>query len=307
MNADHAEHRLKGYAMVALAAAGWGFWPLVLRKAEAKAPIAAALEGLFPLVVMTLVAMPFALSKLKQVPRTVAPWLVMAWLGVSDAGNVLCFFSAYQRTSVAIAVLTHYLTPLLVALAAPIFLGEGLERRTLIAAAVSLFGLTLLLEPWRATLVAGDLTGAALGALSALFYASNVIANKRLGAQFSPAQILFFHGLVAAPLLYLRVPAGALQLAPTAFAWLSLGSLLLGAASGVLFLLGLRHIRASEASLLTLIEPLVAVTLGALVLSQPLHLATIAGGALVLGSAAWMMRSGASRASVIDSRQLERP
>jgi drug/metabolite transporter (DMT)-like permease len=102
----------------------------------------------------------------------------------------------------------------LVALAAPLFLGERLERRTIIAAGVSLFGLTLLLEPWRSALSRGDLTGACLGALSALFYASNVIANKRLGAQFSPAQILFFHGLVAAPLLYLRTPSGALTGSP---------------------------------------------------------------------------------------------
>jgi drug/metabolite transporter (DMT)-like permease len=75
------------------------------------------------------------------------------------------------------------------------------------------------------------------------------------------------------------------------------GALLLGAASGVRFLFGLRHIRASEASLLMLLEPLAAVTLGALVLSQPLHLATIVGGALVLSSSAWMIRSGGDKAT----------
>ena len=67
----------------------------------------------------------------KATPRE---WGGVAWLGVADALNVLLFFGAYHLTTVGIAVTTHYLTPLFVALAAPWVLGEALNKRTYFAA-----------------------------------------------------------------------------------------------------------------------------------------------------------------------------
>jgi drug/metabolite transporter (DMT)-like permease len=287
-----ASPRKSGYVMAGAAAAGWGLWPVFLARAERGAPIPAAVEGLFPLVVMSLVTLPFAFGKATPLPRKFAPWMAMAWLGVSDAGNVLSFFSAYQRTSVAIAVLTHYLTPLLVALFAPLVIREPFERKTLFATALAFAGLVVLLEPWRGQLRRDDIVGAALGTLSAFFYASNVLVQKRAGGWFSPAQFLCFHGVVAIPILWLAVPAGALgALHASAALWLTAGSILLGAVCGVLFLFGLQRVRASHASILTLMEPLVAVAVGVTVLGQPLRVLTLVGGAMVLTGAAWALRA----------------
>jgi drug/metabolite transporter (DMT)-like permease len=281
----------RGYLFAGVAATGWGLWPLFLHRAEARGAIPAALEGLLPLIAMTLATLPFTFRH--PLPKSLGPWLAMAWLGVSDAGNVLCFFSAYQKTSVAIAVLTHYLTPLLVALLSPLFTEERFERRSVFAAVVSLAGLVVLLEPWRSGLSASDAIGALLGALSACFYASNVIVQKRLSGTFSSAQILGLHGLVTVPILYLRVPAGAFDALYTdAWLWLSTGSVLLGLGCCMLFLMGLRTIPASHASMLTLMEPITAVLLGAFVLGQPLRVATILGGLVVLAGAVMSITGG---------------
>jgi drug/metabolite transporter (DMT)-like permease len=296
MSIRASSDRHSGYFFAGLAAAGWGVWPWVLARAEAGGSISPALEGLFQLAIMTLFTAPFAFKN--PLPRRLAPWIMMTWLGISDVGNVLCFFSAYQHTSVAIAVLTHYLAPLLVALFSPMFTGEKFEERTLVAAAVSFLGLITLLEPWRGTLRSEDLVGAGLGAMSALFYASNVIVQKRTSTVFSAPQVLFFHGLVAVPLLLLRVPSGGFAaLKAPAMLWLSAGSLILGVGCGVLFLVGLKRIRASHASMLTLMEPLVAVILGAALLGQALRPLTIVGGFLVLGSAAWIVGAGPAKPS----------
>lgn len=290
---------LRGYVMVCLAAMGWGLWPYFLRHAEAEGPIDPASESVFPLAVMSLVTLPFSFRT--RLPRALGPWLLMAWLGVSDAGNVLCFFGAYQKTSVAVAVLTHYLTPLLVALASPLVLREAFEKRTLGAAAVAFSGLFVLLAPWRTSVQHADILGALLGSASALFYASNVFTNKYLGKWFSPAQVLCFHGAVAIPIAYLRVPAHAPALGANAIVWLLAGSLLLGAVAGLLFLRGLALIRASHASLLTLLEPVVAVLLAAWLFGQKLGLNTVVGGLLVLGGAASvMLRAKASAPSATD-------
>jgi drug/metabolite transporter (DMT)-like permease len=205
---------------------------------------------------------------------------------VSDALNVVFFFAAYQRTSVAIAVLTHYLTPTLVALAAPLALGEAWKGRTLLAVGVSSLGLVLLLEPWSAARHAGDFVGAGFGLASAVCYATNVILNKRLVPVFSGSEMAFYHGFVALPLLLLIAPSGAFaHVAPAAASWLALGALLPGAVCGLLFVWGLRSVQASHAANLTLFEPFVATVGASIALHEPLGAASIFGGGLILAGA----------------------
>src|SRR5678815_2603652 len=89
-----------------------------------------------------------------------------------DAVNVLAFFGAMTTTTVAIAVLTHYAAPILIALAAPRVEGTR-TRGALPAALVALGGLVIVLEPWRSG-SDGALLGAALGLTSAVAYMGNV-------------------------------------------------------------------------------------------------------------------------------------
>ena len=59
---------------------------------------------------------------------------------VSDAGSYLCYFGALDRGPIALAVLTHYIAPVVVALLAPMLLREPLTRVTAMALIVSLCG-----------------------------------------------------------------------------------------------------------------------------------------------------------------------
>jgi DME family drug/metabolite transporter len=200
--------------------------------------------------------------------------------------NAFFFFKAYQRTSVAIAVLTHYLTPLFVAVGAPFLLRERPTRRTYVAVAVGFTGLVLLLEPWTAGSRPTDLAGAMFGAASAAFYASNVLFNKRLTHVFSGSEQMFFHCFVALPLVAVMVPArewGAID--PRAVGVVALGSLGPGALAGLCFVWGLRRVAASRASTLTLLEPLVAVLIGVCVYGETVGIPGLVGGALILAGA----------------------
>jgi drug/metabolite transporter (DMT)-like permease len=275
--------RRQGYAFVAVAATGWGLWPMVL----ARAPMDPWLQSTIVMVVISLAGLPLMLRDRVPVRARPGDWLAVAWLGVADAGNVGLFFAAYQRTSVAIAVLTHYLTPIFVALAAPVVLGERLGRRTGAAVAIAFAGLVLLLEPWRADLSRSDVVGAALGAGSAVFYASNVLVNKRLVPVFSAAELMFFHGFVGGPLLWAFVPRGAVAAASGhAIVLVLAGAVAIGTVGGYLFVWGLRRVEASHASVLTLLEPFVAVTTAALFLGQRIGVVPLGGGALILSGAA---------------------
>lgn len=268
-----------GYALVAAAAVGWGTWPVIL----AHAPMPAELQSALLMLVLTLASLPPMLRDRLPVRASRGDWLGVAWLGVADSGNVALFFAAYQRTAVAVAVLTHYLTPIFVALAAPILLRERPGPRTSLAVGVAFLGLVLLLEPWRGDLRAGDLVGAACGAGSAVFYASNVIVNKRLSRAFSGSELMFYHGVVGVPLLWALVPQGAWAAAPMRSVTLvAAAAVVIGAGCGLMFVWGLRRVDASHASVLTLLEPFVAVLLATLFMGQRLGGMSVAGGALIL-------------------------
>lgn len=271
----------------------------------------AALQSAIVMAVLTFVSLPFMLRDRVAAKATPRAWALVGWLGVSDALNVGLFFAAYSRTSVAIAVLTHYLTPIFVALAAPLLLREPTRPRTYAAVAISFAGLVLLLQPWRigAGLGPGDLVGAACGAGSAVFYASNVVVNKRLAPWFSASELMFFHGLVATPLLLLAVSrTDWVGLDPSAVGVVVGGAVGPGAVAGLLFVWGLRRVPASHASVLTLLEPFVAVLLAAAFLAERLGGVQVAGGVLILAGALIVVFGAPERASAaaddrVDSTQ----
>jgi drug/metabolite transporter (DMT)-like permease len=253
----------------------------------------AELQSAIVMLVITMASFPVMLRDRVAVRARARDWLGMAWIGFADAANVGLFFAAYQRTTVAIAVLTHYLTPIFVALAAPLVLGEKLRLRTMGAVAVSSLGLVLLLEPWRTDLSTADVVGAALGAGSAVFYASNVIMNKRLANVFSGSELMFFHGLVGIPLLWIFVPRAAIFGTPvSSLVVITVAGLAIGTLAGLMFVWGLRRIDASHASILTLLEPFVAVVMATLFLGERLGIVPVLGGTLILvGSASVVLGS----------------
>jgi drug/metabolite transporter (DMT)-like permease len=209
---------------------------------------------------------------------------------VSDALNVLLFFAAYKLT-IAVSVLTHYLTPILVAIAAPIVLRERLMPRTAFAIGGSFAGLAVMLLP-----SAGGAGGravwasAALGAGSAVFYSSNVVVNKFVAGEFSTSETMFWHGVVGTPFLAAFVPSGAWATIDVRSAvFLSVATLGPGALAGIAFVWGLRRMPAAHASTLTLLEPLVSIVLGALVLGERLGVHALLGGALILAGALAVM------------------
>jgi len=267
--------------MVALAAVQWGSWPLFLFLAG---PVEPALQSTIVMAVVTLASAPLLLfDRLRNREKIgVWHWIGIVWLGVGDAMNVVLFFRAYATTSVAIAVTTHYLAPILVAAAAPFALGERAPLRTWGAVLASFVGLVVMLRPWSGANT-NDLIGGALGFGSAAFYASNVLVNKKLNTRFSGSELVFLHGLVATPFLALMVSKWSAS--PHALFVLTLGGIGPGTIAALLFIASLRRIPASHAMTLALLEPLTAFIVGFAALRQHVAALSIVGGAIILASA----------------------
>jgi drug/metabolite transporter (DMT)-like permease len=263
--------------MVTAAAASWGAWSLVVRPTHLPSTVTTPIIFL----AMGLVALPLALRGPAMVWDRTTIGLIVA-NAVFDAVNLLAFFAALATTTVAIAVLTHYLAPVLVALAAP-RIDRVVVRGAGPAAGVALVGLAIILEPWHAP-ADGAVLGALLGLGSAVCYAGTLLTARRLAIRIGAPRALAYHALVAgvviAPLL-----AGHLgAISASDLAWLGGGAATIGAVSGLVFTVGLTRIGSARTAVLTFIEPIVAVSLGALVWHEPLHPIAVLGGGLVLGA-----------------------
>jgi drug/metabolite transporter (DMT)-like permease len=302
-------HPVLAYAAVALAACAWGTWGLIVRRTDPAGAMPSALQSTIVLAVMTAVSGVIALRDRVpgRAPRRARAWV--AWLGVSDSFNILLFFAAYKLT-ITVSVLTHYLTPVFVALAAPLLLRERMTAWTAAAVVVSVGGLALMLVPSSgAAPSAVIVTSALLGAGSAVFYASNVIVNKVIASHFSTSESMFWHGVVGTPLLAAFVPPSAWSaIDARAAGLLAVAAIGPGALAGIAFVWGLRRMPAANASTLTLLEPLVSILLAAAVLGERLEARAIAGGALILGGAVVVMRQQASpsKPGEVDDREAEK-
>lgn len=285
----------RGYAGIALAAASWGTWAVFMRQARQAGPIAPELCTFVVFSVIGVVLAPLALraTRRRAEKRGGREWTLLGAFGVSDALNCALYFAALQTTTVAVAVLTHYLAPLLVAVGAPLVLGERRRRGTLAAVGIGLFGLALLLAPWntaaadRGTLVAG----ACFGLGSAVFYAANVLMNKRLARCFDATEIFVYHTPSALLVLALLVPHGAWSISWHGLSWLVLGALGPGALAGVVFVRSLRVVPAAHASVLTLVEPFAAIGIASLAYAEALAPSALLGGAAILLAAYLVVRT----------------
>jgi len=263
--------------MVTLAAASWGTWSLFLRPTG----LSSTISGPIIFAVMAVVALPFALREpTPHWDRTTI--LLLLANAAADALNVVTFFGALEYTTVAIAVLTHYLAPILIALASPRIEGTY-ARGARPAAVVALVGLVIMLEPWRGA-SDGVVIGAVLGFASAVAYAVNVFVVRRLADRIGSARVMSYHSAIAAVAMLPFAVSGLATVSRSNLALLAAGATTIGALSGIVFITGLRRIGSARTAVLTFAEPLVAVAVGAFVWSEPLRPLAAVGGVLVLAA-----------------------
>jgi drug/metabolite transporter (DMT)-like permease len=228
----------------------------------------------------------------------------LAALGVVQGAHWLLFFEAVDHGSVALAVLTFYAAPLVIALVAPLVLPERLSATVLGASLVGAAGIVAIALDASGEGGAPSAAAVAAGLGSAASYAALVILAKRLlAAATPPLTVAFWDCLVGAvavaPVLLLAgrvVPRGADEWA----AALTLGVVFTGLSTLVYATL-LRRVTAQAAGVLTFLEPVAGVLLGWALVDQRPGEATLLGGALVLAAGLVVVLLEPAEARVADA------
>ena len=176
-------------------AASWGFIAVLAAAVDLGAEALAFWR--LALAAATLVLVALATRRLDRLaPR--GRLGALAALGVVQGAHWLFFFEAVEHGSVALAVLTFYAAPLLIALAAPFVLGERTSRVVLGACLVGALGIAAIALDDGGD---GAVTAAAVaaGLASAATYAVLVLLSKRLLTQaIPPLTVAFWDCLVGA-------------------------------------------------------------------------------------------------------------
>jgi probable blue pigment (indigoidine) exporter len=213
-------------------------------------------------------------------------WWRALVLGALNIGafNALLFVGAYRLPG-GVAATVGAIQPLLVALLSSGLLGERLTSRTMLAAVAGVAGVSLLVLRADARL---DLLGVAAALGGAVVMAAGVVLSKRWT---SPAPLLATTGW--------QLVAGGLLLAPVAFfvegpppAHLTGANLagyayltIIGSALAyALWFRGIRALTATKVTFLGLLSPVVATSLGWLVLGQRLGVAQVLGAFIVVAA-----------------------
>ncbi|CAN5159612.1 EamA family transporter [soil metagenome] len=200
-------------------------------------------------------------------------WLALGALGV--VVYPLAFYSAMDLAGVAIGnIVALGSAPVFAALLEWLFERRRPGIRWVVSTAIAVLGIVLLASLGReqADGAGGGMTaGVLLGLLAGLAYAIYTYASSRAmaaGAQPLGAMGGMF-GLGAVPLLLVLILlGGALVQSPSSLAviaYLAIGPMFL---AYVLFGLGLRTIRSSTATTITLLEPIVATLLAVFVVGE---------------------------------------
>ena len=282
-----------GVMLVAVASALWSLMGLAIHQIEVADTWAVLFwrsAGMIPVLV--------AFIAWRSGGRPVERLIATGWTGVAGgAGLVLAFAGAIyaiQATTVANAVFLFAASPFLTAVLGRIVLGEAVRRATWGAMALALLGMAVMV---REGLALGALDGNVAALLSSVGFAVFTVTLRRgrLG-DMMPAVVVGGAMSMVLAAVVLAATGATLWVPPAEIAVaLGMGAVIL-AAGMVLYTLGSQAVPAAELALITMIEAMLAPIWVWLILDETTTVATLYGGAAVLGAVAINALTGMRRA-----------
>ncbi|MBM7813512.1 EamA family transporter [Saccharothrix algeriensis] len=245
-----------------------------------------------------------ALVRPRALRFTRGDWPLLVGYGLFGViGAPLLFLVSASRIPVGIAMLLEFTAPVLVALWVRFVRGTRLAGAVWWGMAVALLGLAVVGEVWRSLQL--DALGVLAGLGSAVCTAAYFLLGERAAARHDPIGVLAVGMLAGAAVLTAlsppwHAPLGrGTELGP---AWL-LVLVVAVAATAVPYLAGilsLRHLPSSAASVIGLLEPVVATVLAWWLLGEALNAVQVAGAAVLLAGATVVQAASARPVSVAD-------
>ncbi len=245
-----------------------------------RAVLAALLIGVY--LIGTKQKIPFADIK-KELP-------LLLFSGIAMAFNWILLFQAYKYTTVSVATLSYYFAPVLVTLACPILFKEKMGAKQWICFAMSTLGIVLITGIGDLSAGSNHFVGILFGLGAACLYATVILLNKfiktvggihRTFLQFIAAII------VLVPYVSLTSGFNLAVLDTRGWVFLLFVGFVHTGITYCMYFSSLKELPGQKAAILSYIDPLVAVLVSVLILSEGMTIMQLIGGAMILGFTLW--------------------
>jgi drug/metabolite transporter (DMT)-like permease len=271
---------MRHYLKIIAAMLIWSTWGMIIRWLGLPSVVVLFYTSLIASVTVPLVLKlrgEFDLSGI----HSAWPWF--AALALSSITNNITYFYALGHTTVANAVFTHYTAPFFVALFAPLLIAERLHKVTIVSLPLAFAGMALIVG------ASGDLrfgsghtAGILAGTGSGVAYALLIILSRKLSRMLlhhkAVFMILWITVLVTGPVALMT----AYTLTARMLVLLLITGVFHSTIAPLLYYNALRHVIAQHAAILGYLEPLAAVPLAFLFLSESPRGTALAGGLLII-------------------------
>ena len=274
---------MKPYLKIIAAMLIWSTWGLLIRWL-ALPPVVV----LFYTSLIASFAVPVALKIRGEFPQSLfskgAMPLFMA-LALASLANNLTYFYSLGHTTVSNAVFTHYTAPVFVAALAPFLISERIQKVTLVSLPIAAAGMVMIVvSSGGFQLSSAHMPGILAGTASGVAYAFVIIVSRKISRMMMYHEaiivLLWTTAMVTAPVAlsldyHLHLRTLALLIAT---------GLLHSTTAPLLYFSALRKVLAQHAAILGYTEPLAAIPLAFVFLSEMPSFAALIGGVLILFS-----------------------
>lgn len=297
--------RVRGYGLALLAAACWATGGLTAKWLFTKPSASTASWPMPPLGIsieptvlsagralsaFLLLLVYLALTRRGDLRISMRDVPFFAMFGVAGLAMVhFTYFKTISLTNVATAILLEYLAPILVLAVSIAFMRHKLTWQLPVGVIMSVGGSALVVGALGGGGLIVSPAGIGWGLLSAVFFATYSLMGTSAARRFSPYTTLVY-GLGFAGLFWL-VLLGPSRILPVFYDWRSAAAVLFMAVVSTIipfsaFLIALRHIPPTNATVTSTIEPVLAAAGAFLLFGESLTPVQLLGGVLVIGAIA---------------------
>ncbi len=202
--------------------------------------------------------------------------------GVLMCLHWLTYFYALQMSNVAIGMLSLFTYPVITAFLEPLILKTKFQRIHVLLGIMVLCGIYLLTPDFDFGNSATIATG--MGILSALFYALRNIILKSKAAHYHGSMLMVYQTGIIGLLLMPAMFFVDMQTVLSQWEGLIALAVLTTAIGHTLFLMTFKHFSITSVSIISSIQPVYGIVIGAIFLSELPAITTIVGGIFILGS-----------------------
>jgi len=274
------KERFSGYGEIIIAAILWSMVGVIAKQIQGMSPQAIIFYRICFALVIFFIAL-LVSGKLKAI-KLCGNVSYLFLFGILQVATMLAYFISIMNASVSIAVLLLSTAPVYITIFSPWLLKEKIKTRGIIALVLSILGILLIVDPGKLDFNPSSI-GILAGVASGILYAFQVMTSKH--TKYSGYAQAFWSFLIAT-LILMPVGLVPVEVVSNNLLYLMFLAIFPTILSVSLYFNGLKKVKAQNASILGLIEPLSAVILAVLILNENISTLEMIGGALILAGAA---------------------